>query len=135
MPEQKGPAAVPNKVLIFSRDSDTLTLLKTLLELWGFRTVVSQNLADSLLIIERDAPDLILLDSVLPFETNLEYIRRLRRQAVTKEISIIVLSGFSQSRFESLSIAVGADAFLVKPMDFDLLQKHLEKTGRHKTSN
>jgi YesN/AraC family two-component response regulator len=38
-----------------------------------------------------------------------------------------VLSGFSQPQFKNLSMACGADGFLVKPLDFDLLEKYLER--------
>ena len=116
-----------NKVLIFSREHDTRFLLKTLLELWGYQAVESDCLEKSLSIVENERPRLILLDSILPFETHLENIRQIRRQQSAKEIPIIVLSGFSQPQFKILSMAVGADDFMVKPLDFDLLENHLRK--------
>jgi DNA-binding response OmpR family regulator len=116
-----------NKVLIFSRESDTRVLLKTILEIWGYRTEESDSLENSLSIIENQKPNLIILDSILPFETHLENIRQIRRNKFSKEIPIIVLSGFSQPQFKSLSMAVGADGFLVKPVDFDVLENYLKK--------
>ena len=116
-----------NKVLIFSRENDTRTLLKTLLDLWGYQTVESDCLEKSLAIVENEKPSLILLDSILPFETHLENIRQIRRHRIAREIPVIVLSGFSQPQFKTLSMASGANDFLVKPLDFDLLEKHLKK--------
>jgi len=119
-------SAANNKVLIFSKENDTRLLLKTLLEIWGYKTEESDSLENSLSIIEKRKPSLILLDSVLPFERHLENIRQIRRR-FSKEIPIVVLSGFSQPQFRSLSMAVGADGFLVKPLDFDLLESCLKQ--------
>jgi DNA-binding response OmpR family regulator len=113
------------RVLVFSREADTCNLLKTFLEMWGYETVVSESLGQSLALIENDSPGLILLDSVLPFATHLDNIRRLRESESAEEIPIIVISGFSQPHYKNLSIEVGADAFFVKPLDFDLLENIL----------
>jgi CheY-like chemotaxis protein len=133
-PSPEGQLAGTERVLIFSLENDTRFLLKTLLEIWGYNTAEADSLENSLAIVENLKPDLILLDSMLPFERHLENIRQIRRNKFSKEIPIIVLSGFSQPQFEKLSIAVGADGFLVKPLDFDLLEgflkKNIEKKGR-----
>jgi DNA-binding response OmpR family regulator len=122
--EQLSPG---NTVLIFSQETDSRVLLKTFLEIWGYQTAESDCLEESLSIIENRHPNLIILDSILPFERHLENIRQIRRNKFSKEIPIIVLSGFSQPQFKSLSMAVGADGFLVKPVDFDLLENFLKK--------
>jgi DNA-binding response OmpR family regulator len=129
--EQLSPG---NTVLIFSQEADSRVLLKTFLEIWGYQAEESDCLEESLSIIENRHPNLIILDSILPFERHLENIRQIRRNKFSKEIPIIVLSGFSQPQFKSLSMAVGADGFLVKPIDFDLLEnflkKNIEKQGK-----
>jgi CheY-like chemotaxis protein len=123
------------RVLIFSRDYDTCLLLKTLLEMWGYEIDLSDSLEKSLAIIEAQKPHLILLDSVLPFESHLENIRQIRRRETGQQTPIVVISGFSQPRFQNLSMEVGADGFLVKPLDFDLLEVYLrlniEKNNDH----
>src|SRR5215213_8833755 len=116
-----------NTILIFSKEPDSRVLLKTFLEIWGFQAEESDCLEESLSIIENRHPNLIILDSILPFEKHLENIRQIRRNKFSKEIPIIVISGFSQPQFKSLALAVGADGFLVKPLDFDLLEDYLKK--------
>jgi len=122
-----GQSAADNRILIFSRETDTCVLLKTLLELWGYQTEVSDCLEKSLSMVESWKPNLILLDSVLPFESHLENIRQIRKNGLSKELPIIVISGFSQAKFRSLSKATGADDFFVKPIDFDLLENCLKR--------
>ena len=121
-----------NRVLIFSRDPETRRLLATLLEMWGYQTEVSEALETSSAAAENQKPELILLDSVLPFAQHLETIRRIRRSQFLKEIPIIVLSGFSQPHFRSLSLAVGANDFFVKPLDFDALENYLKEIKQTK---
>ena len=116
-----------NTILIFSKEPDSRVLLKTFLEIWGYQAEESDCLEESLSIIENRQPKLIILDSMLPFERHLENIRQIRRNKFSKEIPIIVLSGFSQPQFKNLSMAVGADGILVKPVDFDLLENYLKK--------
>ena len=127
LPSLEGHLSAKNKVLIFSRESDTQILLKTFLEICGYQTAESDSMEKSLSIVENEKPCLILLDSILPFERHLENIRQLRRNNISKTIPIIVLSGFSQPQFKNLSIAVGADGFMVKPLDFDLLENYLKQ--------
>jgi len=122
-----GKSPAHYKILVFSGENDTRLLLKTLLELWDYQIEVSDYLEKSLSIIEVQKPGLIILDSVLPFENHLETIRQIRQTEFSKEIPIIVLSGFSQSKFKDLSMSVGASSFLVKPLDFDLLEKYLKR--------
>jgi CheY-like chemotaxis protein len=125
LPSADGQISANNKVLIFSRETDTRVLLKTMLEIWGYRAEETDCLEKYLASAENEKPDLILLDSILPFERHLENIRQIRRNKFSKEIPIIVLSGFSQPQFKNLSMAVGADGFMVKPLDFDLLENYL----------
>lgn len=134
-PDGQPPAA--NRILIFTPEADTSLLLKTLLELWGYQTQVSDCLERSLSIVESWKPNLIVVDSVLPFEKHLENIRQIRGNRFSKELPIIVISGFSQPRFRSLSKASGANDFFVKPVDFDLLENTLKKkfAGNLKTTH
>jgi two-component system phosphate regulon response regulator PhoB len=116
-----------NRILVFSRESDTRFLIKTILEIWGYQTVESGCVEKSLLLVENWKPNLILVDFVLPFGTHLDYIRQIRDNRLSKEIPIIVLSGFSYPKFCNLSQEIGADDFFVKPVDFDLLEICLKR--------
>lgn len=124
----RGQAIVEhNKILICSRDQDTGILLKTITEMWGFHTHLSDCLEQSAVYLEYSTPNLIILDSVLPFSAHLENLCKIRRHKILKRIPIIVISGFSQPRFKKLSIDSGANDFLVKPLDFDLLEVYIKR--------
>jgi DNA-binding response OmpR family regulator len=132
---QKSAEQIDSSILILAKDRDIRYLFKTLLEMWGYRITESDNLENSLSIVNQQPPALILLDSVPPFEENLEVIRRIRKNRSLKNIPIIVLSGFSEPLYRSLSLAIGANNFFVKPVDFDSLENYLKKSvGKHSST-
>ena len=132
---QKSAAQTDPSVLILAKDRDNRFLYKTLLEMWGYRITESDNLDNSFAVLKKWQPDLIVLDSVPPFEENLEVIRRIRKDKLLKNIPVIVFSGFAEPLYRSLSLAVGADNFFVKPVDFDSLQNYLKKSVGNPASN
>lgn len=116
-----------NLVLIFSFEKDVQVLFETLLQIWDYQTEKTDTPEHILSIVKNRNPNLILMDSSTPFEMTLEIIRRIRKDKFCQEIPIILLSGFSQPSFRNLSLATGADDFIVKPVDFDLLKTCVEK--------
>ena len=72
-------------------------------------------------------PDLVLIDNVMPGISGLEATRRLRRLPGLETLPIVMISASASAADVQSSLAVGADSFLPKPIDFDLL---LSEIGR-----
>jgi two-component system, NtrC family, response regulator HydG len=125
----KGDQRKPS-VLIFSRDKDSRLLYRTMVELWGYeaRDVADLNSLEAHRM--HGDPCVLLYDTILPFSENLHAIHRLRRAVSREDMPIILVSGFSQPLFRSLAIMVGADDFLVKPVDFDTLESVLQRSAQ-----
>jgi CheY-like chemotaxis protein len=71
---------------------------------------------------QRDQPDLILLDMVLPDMTGEEVTAALKADAVTREIPIVILSGASDAAVRNGALEAGASGYLGKPFKIaDLL--------------
>ena len=117
-------------VLVFSRDADASFLYRTILEIWSYRVKEFSALEDLPVIIENELPDLILMDGVRQFEENLENLRRIRADKRFCCLPVILVSGFVQDAFRNSALACGADDFLVKPLDFDLLERTVKKNIR-----
>ena len=66
-------------------------------------------------------PDLIILDPRLPDMSGMDFIRTVKQQAELSNISIIILSNKETETDEIISLEVGADDFLVKPVTFSRL--------------
>lgn len=114
-------------VLIVSRDADAVCMYRTILELWSYRVEIFSQAAELAEMPETEQPAVILLDGVLRFEKTLAEIRLIREDGRFSKLPLIVLSGFSQTRFRNRAFISGADDFLVKPLDLDLLERRIEK--------
>jgi CheY-like chemotaxis protein len=71
------------------------------------------------------APDLILMDNVMPGMNGLEAMLRLREEPQLRAIPIVAVSASASSIERERSFAAGADAFLRKPIDLDELLRHM----------
>lgn len=85
-----------------------------------------------------DLPDLVLLDWMLPDSSGLELLRRMRKQAHTKEIPVIMLTARDAEQDRVHGLDSGADDYLVKPFSFKELGARIRtqlRRGPSKTQN
>jgi len=93
----------------------------------GFQVVEAENGEAGLQMARRLRPDLILMDNVMPVMDGLETTRRLRQLPELREVPVIAVSASASLEDQRDSHAVGANAFLPKPID---LQHLLAEIGR-----
>ncbi len=123
---------MPRKhVLVVDDDLAVCDLVRTTLELDGFRVTEAHHVIEAERVVEDHVPDAILLDIGLPGIDGLFYCERLRENPKTKLTPIIVISGSSDARARAL--AAGATAYLRKPLDvlelLTLLERSTAATG------
>ncbi len=108
-----GPAAP--LVLVADDDAQLRDLISDVLDQAGVQTLTAVD-GEELLELARDhAPDLILLDVMMPRMDGYTALTRLRGHWTTREIPVIILSGQGDPVYQTLSIGVGAVAHLMKP--------------------
>ena len=126
-------------IFVYGKAIEIRILFDTLLKMWNYRAVAFENLDQLIETAAVESPDLILVDSVFPFDENLEILRSMRCQGVIGNLPIVVISGFSQAQFREQAIAAGATDYLRKPVDFDTLEVSLRhnvyKSGNRKISD
>jgi DNA-binding response OmpR family regulator len=88
------------------------------LEKAGYRPSTAASAEDALLLARRDPPDLILLDIGLPGMDGLEALRELQRKVGTP---VIFLSARRRELDQVLGLELGADDYVTKPFDLDVL--------------
>ena len=87
----------------------------------GFDTVQASHGRDAVEQVEAHAPDLVLMDSVMPVMNGLEATRRLRDKAAWRALPIIIVSASASEADKHEALAAGANAFLAKPIAFGQL--------------
>jgi CheY-like chemotaxis protein len=107
------------RILIIDDDADIMLVLASVVEDAGYQVSTIDH-GDYLEQIDAGAlPDLILLDMLLSGQDGRQIARRLKGQATTRRIPIVMLSAHPDAQREARE--AGADAFLAKPFDLDAL--------------
>ena len=122
-------------ILIVEDDPGTRELLDQWLRGRGFATVLAANGDDALTQMSRQAPDLLLLDVMMPGMDGYELAKILKTNPATAHIPIIVLTGLSDRKARLACLAAGVEDFLLKPVDLDELALRVRNLLRLKQLN
>ncbi len=106
-----------DKLLVVDDESDIISLLKLVLEAEGFQVVPAQSGDEALKLAEIEAPDLVLLDLMMPGKSGLETCRHLKNQPKTKDTPVIIFSALGREVDKKLTAEAGASAHLTKPFN------------------
>ena len=108
------------KVMLAEDDQTMVSLLKTLLKMDGFDVIALDADADVPAALERECPDVLLLDVHLSNQNGLDILDAIRRSKHTTNAKVVMTSG---SNLKEECMKHGADGFLLKPfMPDDLIQ-------------
>jgi signal transduction histidine kinase/CheY-like chemotaxis protein len=105
------------RVLVVDDVAANRALLLDLLGALDFQVQEADNGAAALARTAVAPPDLILLDMVMPGMNGIEVTRRLRADAATASVPVLIISASATADDEERSLEVGANAFLTKPVD------------------
>jgi len=114
-------------ILVVDDDALLRRSLAFNLEQAGFRTVTAGTAEDALAQVRLDAPDLVLLDIGLPGMDGLDALRALRQQL---NVPVIFLTARRRELDEVLGLELGADDYVTKPFDFDVLLARIKAVLR-----
>src|SRR5438309_150418 len=109
---------MPNKILIVDDNSDLLAVLRLGFQKSGFTVRTSNNGADALKKVRSFAPDLILLDLIMPEMDGFAVCETLKKNRDTAGIPVVVLTGLSSQLSRFAGLESGADEYLTKPFNF-----------------
>lgn len=118
-----------NKILIVDDDVLLRRSLAFNLEKSGFQSNTAESAEDALAIIQIDQPDLILLDIGLPGMDGLDAISSIHQ---IKNIPIIFLTARRSGSDQIMGLNAGADDYISKPFDFDVLLARVKAVLRRK---
>lgn len=107
-----GPATVPRRVLVVEDDPSILYGLKLNLRYEGFDVLTASDGEEGLRRALEDAPDLVVLDVMLPGKNGFELLRELRARS---GVAVVMLSAKGAEQDKVLGLDLGADDYVAKP--------------------
>ncbi len=124
----------PRILVVDDHPSNRMTAV-ALLSMEGYTVVEAESGAIALEIISNAAPDLILLDVMMPGMDGFEVCRRLKQDEQTRLIPVIFVTALDDRRARLKGIEAGGDDFLTKPFDQLELSARVRSLVRQKRLN
>ena len=123
---------MPAKILVVEDEPSIQELIALNLEQAGQSPVLADSAEQALERIQEELPDLVLLDWMLPGQSGLELARRLRGDARTKRLPIIMLTARGDEEDKLRGLETGADDYVTKPFSVKELQARIKAVLRRR---
>lgn len=118
------------KILLVEDEADIASLIKLQGELAGYKMVVEEDGINGYLAVEREHPELIVLDVMLPGMNGLDVCRKIRNNPAYNHIPIIMISAKSEELDVVLGLELGADDYVCKPFSLKVLLSRIKAVLR-----
>ncbi len=116
------------KVLVVDDEPDVLALLTLMLKSQGYNVITAVDGQEALEKARKEAPDLILLDVMLPKMDGYKVARMLKFDENFSHIPIILLTAKIQEKDRQTGLEMGANDYMTKPFDTALLLSKVKET-------
>ncbi len=122
------------KILVIEDEPSQVELLSYNLKSQGYSVITANDGERGVERARQEAPDLVLLDWMLPLLSGIEVCRQLRRMEQTRQIPIIMLTARSEENDRVRGLDVGADDYLGKPYSIRELLARVRAALRRPTA-
>ena len=116
-------------VLVVDDDGDIRSLLSDLLKEAGYKARIAKSGAEAIEQVEKDLPDLVMMDVKLPDQDGIGVLRQLKRQHA--ELEVIVMTAYSGSSTAIKAMEQGAYDYVTKPFAIEDLLATLRRVFEH----
>ena len=116
-------AIFTKKILLIDDEPEFAEMVKIRLEANGYQIDLAADGATGIAKVAADRPQLILLDVMMPGLDGFAVLRRLREDAATRALPIIMLTARGEFKSITEAQALGATDYLIKPVDTNELLK------------
>ncbi len=114
-------------ILVVDDSATDLQVISGTLKQEGYATITASSEAEALDRIQKQKPDLIVLDVVLPERSGFEICRDLKASEPTKQIPIVICSSKGSNMDKYWGMQQGADGYITKPVDAQELLQTVRK--------
>jgi signal transduction histidine kinase/CheY-like chemotaxis protein len=119
------------KVLIVEDNDDLLAFMKRTLSRY-FVVCTAENGQQALEVIEEQMPDLVVSDIMMPGMDGFELCEKLKSSYETAHIPVVLLTALSEKSEQLKGLGLGADDYLTKPFDMNLLVQRIKSIIRNR---
>jgi len=103
------------KILVVDDNLDSILILRSILEGQGFQVATAHNGALALAELQRELPDIVLLDVMMPEMSGFEVLQRIKETHATSKIPVIMVTAKMQDEDVMTGYQYGADYYITKP--------------------
>jgi two-component system alkaline phosphatase synthesis response regulator PhoP len=118
------------RILLIEDDEDIAALIKLQAEMSGYKLHVEVDGLNGYRAIEREKPDLVILDIMLPGQNGFDVCRKMKNHADLKNIPVIILSAKGEELDVILGLELGADDYVPKPFSPKVLFSRIKAVLR-----
>jgi two-component system cell cycle response regulator DivK len=116
------------KILVIDDSTTNIVLLEAILKEKGYQIETALNAKEAFIRIEKQIPDLILLDLLMPKVSGFDFLEKLRKDKKTENTPVIVISALTNDDENVRRINnLGTMDFLRKPIDIQYLVNRVEE--------
>ena len=114
------------RVLLVDDDSEIVESMRTVLESRGYEILVARDGNQGLMMAEKDEPDLVVLDMMMPKRSGFLVLEKLRRTRPVP-IKVIMITANEGSRHKAYAEMLGVDDYIRKPFAMDRLLESIDR--------
>jgi DNA-binding response OmpR family regulator len=116
---------MPKKIVVIDDEPEIVKMIAEHLLASGYAAYPAANGPVGLDLIEKEDPDLVLLDIGMPGMDGLEVLKEIRKKR--QALPIVILSAYKDSDMVKKALELGVSEYITKPINLDTLLKHFVK--------
>jgi four helix bundle protein len=114
------------RILLVDDDAEIIESLRLALEAHDYEVLIARDGNQGLALIERESPDLVILDMMMPKRSGFLVLERLKRMGEKKQ-KIIMITANEGARHKAYAEMLGVDDYVRKPFPMDRLIKSIQR--------
>ena len=118
------------RILLIEDEEDIAALIKLQAEISGYRLHVEVDGINGYRAVERERPDLVILDIMLPGQNGYDVCRKIKNHPELKMIPVVILTAKSEELDVILGLELGADDYIAKPFSPKVLFSRIKAVLR-----
>ncbi|WP_247272029.1 response regulator [Qipengyuania sp. S6317L1] len=131
---QNAPNSPSTQILIVDDIDANRAVMTRRLEMMSYRVSSVESGHEALKHLSHSKPDMILLDYMMPQMNGIEVLHRIRSNPETDSLPVIMVTARAESEATVEALRAGADDYVTKPIDYDVLKARIESHVIRKSS-